>query len=41
MEEYKKCLDSEKYQEECEKYILKSVNHEIYLQKKIHTIYSR
>ena len=32
-EEYKKCLDGEKYQEECEIYILTSVNHEMYLQK--------
>ena len=32
-EEFKKCLDGEKYQEECENYILRSVNHEMYLQK--------
>ena len=32
-EEYKKRLDGEKYQEECENYILRSVNNEMYLQK--------
>ena len=32
-EKYKKCLDGEKYQEECENYIFKSVNHEMYLQQ--------
>ena len=32
-EECKKCLDGEKYQEECENYILRSVNHAMYLQK--------
>ena len=31
--EFKKCLDREKYQEKCNNYILRSVNHEIYLQK--------
>ena len=30
-EEYKKCLDVEKYQEDCEIYNLRSVNIEIYL----------
>ena len=37
-EEYKNCLDGEKYQEECENYILRSVNHEMYVQK-IKTIF--
>ena len=32
-EEYTKCLEGEKYQEECENYILRSVNHAMYLQK--------
>ena len=32
-EEYKNCLDGKKYQEECEKYMLKSVNHEMFLQR--------
>ena len=32
-EKYKNCLDGEKYQEECENYVLRSVNHEIYLQQ--------
>ena len=32
-EEYKNCLDGRKYQEECENYMLKSVNHELYLQR--------
>ena len=32
-EEYKKFLDGEKYQEECENFILRSVYHEMYLQK--------
>ena len=38
-EEYKKCLDGEKQQEECDNYVLRSVNHEMYLQKlkKIYT----
>ena len=30
-EEYKKCLDGEEYQEECNNYILRSINHEIHL----------
>ena len=30
-EEDKDCLDGKKYQEECESYMLKSVNHEMYL----------
>ena len=32
-EEYKKCLDGEEYQEECNNYILRSINHEIHLQE--------
>ena len=32
--EYKNCLDGEEYQEECDNYILKSINHEMYLQKR-------
>ena len=32
-EEYKNCLDGKKHQEECENYMLKSVNHEMYLQR--------
>ena len=32
-EQYKKCLDGGKYQEQCENYILRSLNHEMYLQK--------
>ena len=32
-EEYKKCLDGEEYQKECENYILRSINHEMYLQE--------
>ena len=32
-EEYKNCLDGKKYQEKCETYILRSVNHEMYLQQ--------
>ena len=32
-EKYKKCLDGEKYQQECDNHLLRSVNHEMYLQK--------
>ena len=32
-EEYKKCLDGEDYQQECYNYIIKSINHEMILQK--------
>ena len=32
-EEYKKCLDREDYQPECNNYILKSINHEMVLQE--------
>ena len=35
-EEYKKCLDGEEYQRECNNYILRSVNlHEMYLEEVI------
>ena len=33
IEEYKNCLDGEKYQEGCENYMLKAVNHEMYLHR--------
>ena len=32
-EEYKKCLDGEEYQQECDNYIIRSINHEMVLQK--------
>ena len=32
-EEYKKCLDGEDYQRECNNYIIRSINHEMVLQK--------
>ena len=32
-EEYRKCLDKEEYQRECNKYILCSNNHEMHLQE--------
>ena len=32
-EEYKKCLDGEDYQQECDNYIIRSINHEMFLQK--------
>ena len=32
-EEYKKCLDGEEYQRECDNYIIRSNNHEMVLQK--------
>ena len=32
-EECKKCLDWKKYQDECENYILRSINHEMNRQK--------
>ena len=32
-EEYKKCLDGENYQHECDNYIIRSINHEMILQK--------
>ena len=42
-EEYKKRLDGEEYQRECNNYIIRSINHEMVLQevKKIYTIYFR
>ena len=32
-EEYKSCLDGEEYQKDCDNYILRSLNHEMYLQR--------
>ena len=32
-EEYRKILYGEEYQRECNKYIIRSLNHEMYLQK--------
>ena len=32
-EEFKNCLDGEEYQRECNKWILRSINHEMYLPK--------
>ena len=32
-EEYKKCLDKEEYQRECNNYIIKSIQHEMVLQE--------
>ena len=32
-DEYKKCLYGEEYQQECNNYILRSINHEMVLQK--------
>ena len=32
-EEYKKCLDGKEYQIECNKYILRSMDHEMHLQE--------
>ena len=32
-EEYKKCLDGEEYQQECDNYIIRSNNHEMVLRK--------
>ena len=42
-EEYEKCLDGEEYQQECDNYIIRSINHGMVLQKvkKIYTIYFR
>ena len=42
-EEYKNCLDGKDYQKESNNYILRSINHEMYLEevKKINTIYFR
>ena len=33
-EEYKKCLYGKNYQEVCENYFLRSVNHELYFQQR-------
>ena len=33
VEEYKKCSDGELYQQECYKFFLKSIDHELCLQK--------
>ena len=39
-EEFKKCLDGDEYQQECDNYITRSINHEMVLQKvKKSTIY--
>ena len=32
-EEFKKCLDGEEYQRECNNYIIRSINHEMQLQE--------
>ena len=32
-EEYKKCLDGEEYQKECDNFIIRSINHDLVLQK--------
>ena len=32
-EEYKKCLDGKEHQQECDNYIIRSINHEMVLQK--------
>ena len=32
-EEYKKSLDGEDYENECDYYILRSINHQLYLQQ--------
>ena len=32
-EEYKKCLDGEDYQQECDNYIIRTINHDMVLQK--------
>ena len=31
--EYKKCLNGEQYEKECDNYILRSVDHEMFLQE--------
>ena len=33
IEEYKKCLDGEDFQQECDIYVIRSINHEMVLQK--------
>ena len=30
---YKNCLEGEKYEKECDNYVLISINHEMYLQE--------
>ena len=42
-EEFKKSLDGEEYQQECDNYIIRSINHEMVLQKvkKNYTIFIR
>ena len=42
-EEYKKCLDGEEYQKDCNNIVFRSINHEMHLQeiKKIDIIYFR
>ena len=32
-EEYKKCLDGEEHQRQCDEKILRSINHDMYLQR--------
>ena len=32
-EEYKKCLDGEDYQQECDNFIIRSINHEMVFKK--------
>ena len=32
-EEYKMCLDGEKYQKDCDNYLIRSPNHDMYCQK--------
>ena len=41
-EEYKKCLDGKEYQRECNKYFIRSINHEMHLQgvKNQHYLFS-
>ena len=41
-EEFKKCLDGKEYQRECKNYIIRSINHEMYLRevKKSTLLYS-
>ena len=38
-EEYKNCLDGKEYQKHCNKYVLRSINHEMHLQEKKSTLY--
>ena len=42
-EECKNCLDGEDYQQECDNYIIRSINHDLVLQKvkKVDIIYIR